>query len=366
MMKTKNALQSSLAKNAVSSISYVFLSLLILCNYSTIAHASSSMEVTFETLESGSNSGNVDYRHEVFHSSSDFQTFWNQHASINHPPSPPPEIDFETSMIAVVSREDKPSGGYSIHVKSVTENDATLTVHCELSDPPPGSIVTQAITQPFEIIKMEASRKTVRFTFDTLIPEQPFPTFILKFEGTVEDTQDVVEAIESYDSVKNTQTLRSIKMIFVNFDANKIGGDRVAAKELLERVVADRDGVEYLEADPSEETWPRTVRPETRGERPVTKLPFPMYVLKYDGAVEDYRGIVEAIESFDPVDHTQTLTTSKMIFVFFDGNKIGGDRVAAKQFLERVVEDKDGIKYLNADPKEEDWPGAGIDVGMEL
>ena len=71
-------------------------------------------------------------------------------------------------MIAVKFREEKPSSGYTIHVKSATENNASIAVHCELSYPTPGLIVTQAIPQPFKITNMQSSQKTERFNFYTL------------------------------------------------------------------------------------------------------------------------------------------------------------------------------------------------------
>ena len=77
--------------------------------------------------------------------------------------------------------------------------------------------------------------------------------------------------------------------------------------------MADRDGIKYLEADPSEENWPGNVQTETGGERLVPEQPFPLYVIKLNDDVEDTRGVVEVTELFNPVDHTYMLKTVNII-----------------------------------------------------
>ena len=76
---------------------------------------------------------------------------------------------------------------------------------------------------------------------------------------------------------------------------------------------------------------------------------------------------MDAIDLLDTVDHTHALKIANMIFVyFFMQIRLEVIDLAAKEFLEKVVADKDGVKYLNTDPKEEDWPGLRNDIGMEL
>ena len=47
-----------------------------------------------------------------------------------------------------------------------------------------------------------------------------------------------------------------------------------------------------------------------------------MYVLKFDAAVEDTRGVVETVDLIDPVDYAHTLKIANIIFVFFYADKI--------------------------------------------
>ena len=57
-------------------------------------------------------------------------------------------IDWKKQMVIVISGGQRPTGGYSVEVKSLEVKDGKLIVNWKLNSPAPGSIVTQALTHP--------------------------------------------------------------------------------------------------------------------------------------------------------------------------------------------------------------------------
>ena len=57
-------------------------------------------------------------------------------------------IDLKRQMVVVIYADEKPTGGYSIELKSLEVKDKKLIVHWRPISPGPDDIVTQAITHP--------------------------------------------------------------------------------------------------------------------------------------------------------------------------------------------------------------------------
>jgi len=57
-------------------------------------------------------------------------------------------IDWTKQMIIVISGGTQRTGGYSVEAKSLEKKDGKLIVNWKLNSPPPGSFVTQALTNP--------------------------------------------------------------------------------------------------------------------------------------------------------------------------------------------------------------------------
>jgi len=79
------------------------------------------------------------------------------------PQPPPPPLDFTNYSVAAFFWGTKPTGGYDIKVKEMFLKDDVLVVKLELRSPGPGSIVTQAITSPFLLLRVEGKPAKVRF-----------------------------------------------------------------------------------------------------------------------------------------------------------------------------------------------------------
>ena len=63
-----------------------------------------------------------------------------------------PQIDFEREAAVFLMAEEKPTGGWKIVPQSVRIDGSVLVVEATVEGPPPGTITTQALTQPWAVI----------------------------------------------------------------------------------------------------------------------------------------------------------------------------------------------------------------------
>jgi protease stability complex PrcB-like protein len=120
--------------------------------------------VSFKTIAKGVRSGVREPSQIAVRSQSEWQKLWRQHTSTSTVPAPLPVVDFDKEMVAAVFLGEKPSGGYGVEISSAEVADSSLTVFVKETSPKPGAIVTQAINQPFHIVRIEtAGVETVSF-----------------------------------------------------------------------------------------------------------------------------------------------------------------------------------------------------------
>ncbi|MFV8269592.1 protease complex subunit PrcB family protein [Flavobacterium sp. GT2N3] len=70
--------------------------------------------------------------------------------------------DSQTSNFVILNMGEKTSGGYSIGIDSVIETDKNIVITIKETSPEPGSMVTQAFTNPFCVVKIN-SKKAIIF-----------------------------------------------------------------------------------------------------------------------------------------------------------------------------------------------------------
>jgi len=70
--------------------------------------------------------------------------------------------DSQTSNFVILNMGEKTSGGYSIGIDSVVETDKNIVITIKETSPEPGSMVTQAFTNPFCVVKIN-SKKAIIF-----------------------------------------------------------------------------------------------------------------------------------------------------------------------------------------------------------
>jgi hypothetical protein len=124
----------------------------------------STDRVSFKTIARGVRSGVREPLETVIRSQTDWQSLWGRHTSTGTVPAPLPVVDFDKEIVAAVFFGEKPTGGYGVEISSAEVADRALTVFVRETSPKPGAMVTQAINQPFHIVRIEtAGVETVSF-----------------------------------------------------------------------------------------------------------------------------------------------------------------------------------------------------------
>ena len=69
--------------------------------------------------------------------------------------------DVQKSNFIVLNMGEKTSGGYSIGIDSVIETDKNIVITIKETNPEPGSMVTQAFTNPFCVVKINSKKEII-------------------------------------------------------------------------------------------------------------------------------------------------------------------------------------------------------------
>lgn len=110
--------------------------------------------VSFTTLLKGAYSGITDRQAVLITDEAAWQAHWRRHASRQVPVPPAPPFDFSQGSILAVYMGERNSGGNAVEVTGVSQDGDTLWVTVRQTTPGPGAITTQALTQPFHIVKI--------------------------------------------------------------------------------------------------------------------------------------------------------------------------------------------------------------------
>jgi len=122
----------------------------------------SEQKINFTIIDQGTNSGLTVKQNYVILNNNDWQNFWQQ-LKANYLPIPAmPEIDFNQEMIIAVAMGQKSTGGYTITIKDINKSADALTVISQNTSAN-GGITTQALTQPYCVVKINKINKEVVF-----------------------------------------------------------------------------------------------------------------------------------------------------------------------------------------------------------
>jgi len=122
-------------------------------------HGSQAVPLKFVTVQRGDLSGIEERREAVVRTAAEWAALWKQH----QPGQKPPAIDFTRSMVAGVFLGSRPTGGYTLEVTAVQREGADLVVIYRESKPDPKMMVTQMITSPFDLVRIDRHAGPVRF-----------------------------------------------------------------------------------------------------------------------------------------------------------------------------------------------------------
>lgn len=101
----------------------------------------------------------------------------------------------DNSVVIFIASGEKLSGGYGIKVKTVEEKDGVVTITVEESSPEKDAIVTETLTYPYTVIKLD----TKVLDFKVVNTEGEEFTNIDKQEAPSDEVKEVKEAEGTYN-----------------------------------------------------------------------------------------------------------------------------------------------------------------------
>jgi PrcB C-terminal len=145
-----------------------FFYFLISITASSAANMRAVEQISFVNIDKGFRSGVRERKFVVIETVNEWSELWNSHVSGSIPPKAPPSIDFQTEMIVAVFSGEKMTGGYDVEIIKIEEAHQThvLSVTIRDSKPPPDALVSQALTQPFHIVKLKKVELAVTFVLE--------------------------------------------------------------------------------------------------------------------------------------------------------------------------------------------------------
>lgn len=117
--------------------------------------------LVLEDLGTGVTSGITTAGLHVLRDQASLDALWRTHMRLQLPMPPAPQIDFEDSMIVAAFVGQKPTGGYSVKIEEIVRIPATadqpgqLVVRTSESIPDGDAMVTQMLTSPFHMVRVE-------------------------------------------------------------------------------------------------------------------------------------------------------------------------------------------------------------------
>jgi len=123
------------------------------------------ISVSFSTVDKGFRSGIKERELVIIKSEKEWGDLWRLHKGAFPPEQYIPRVDFKQEMIVGVFSGEKKTGGYGIEITKIEENrdKGELIVFFLETQPPPKAMVTQALTQPYHIVKIRRIDLLVKF-----------------------------------------------------------------------------------------------------------------------------------------------------------------------------------------------------------
>ena len=122
-----------------------------------------SRAVSFRELEAGMLSGVTAPEERMVRDAEAWGRLWQAVQAGGSSERPLPAVDFSRETCIAIFAGQRPTGGYAVRVDQVTDSGGSLEVAYRVTAPAPGSIVSQALTSPYQIIAVPSRSGSVRF-----------------------------------------------------------------------------------------------------------------------------------------------------------------------------------------------------------
>lgn len=111
-------------------------------------------------LEQGTHSGIAAQRFATVRDQPALRALWREHGK---GAAPPPEVDFDKERVVAAFAGQKSTGGYQLNFVGLGQGKKRVEVGLSLTQPAPDCLVAQTPTQPYVILKIPRTSKTVGF-----------------------------------------------------------------------------------------------------------------------------------------------------------------------------------------------------------
>jgi hypothetical protein len=146
------------------------LSVILLAAVSALAFSCSNQGeeesiIQFEVIHGGAYASVSEKKQVMVTNNDDYQKLMSEvYANLDQMPRIP-EVDFTKNDVVAVFMGAKNTGGYSINVDKVIKRTDAVTVSVYETSPGSKCILTQSVTQPYEIVKVPKLNQKVKFLF---------------------------------------------------------------------------------------------------------------------------------------------------------------------------------------------------------
>lgn len=115
----------------------------------------------------GQQSGITQSKNVVIRDAAAWAALWREHTR-GAPEAPVPAVDFKKMDVVAVFLGSKPTGGYTVNIEAIRRTRTSATIPVTANAPGPGTIVTQAFTQPFAMRAVAKLPSSARFVVRTV------------------------------------------------------------------------------------------------------------------------------------------------------------------------------------------------------
>jgi hypothetical protein len=128
----------------------------------TVVSLAGRPPVPFSTVAEGHQSGVEQQREVVIRTATEWKALWKEHA----PAEPLPAVDFAKSTVVGVFLGSRNTGGYRATITAIDHADhdgADLVVTWREDRPGRRDLVSQMLTSPFHLVRIERIAESVKF-----------------------------------------------------------------------------------------------------------------------------------------------------------------------------------------------------------
>ncbi|MDB5264452.1 MAG: hypothetical protein JWN64_23 [Parcubacteria group bacterium] len=113
--------------------------------------------VEFTAIDTGTASELKEKKNYAIYSKDELGRIWG----LAHDNEPVPDVDFSKEYVVAIFAGQKSSGGYSVKVSKIEDSTTTRKVYITLTAPGSGCITIQALTSPYQFVRVSNTTLTL-------------------------------------------------------------------------------------------------------------------------------------------------------------------------------------------------------------